>query len=118
MTQTVLKCVFISEIKAQKIYDDLVKVQIVNEESKGHIEDFNSNANLSQALGKPRPLQAARNVQSELVSIWREIRKLAAEDLDLEHQKQWRKFLFGGLKKPHKVQIGGKTIPDVPMDKP
>ena len=42
MTQAGLKCVFISETKAQKIYDRILKVQLVNEESKGHIEDYGS----------------------------------------------------------------------------
>jgi hypothetical protein len=108
MTQTVLKCVFISESKAQKIYDDLVKAQIVNEESKGHIEDFNSNANLSQALGRPRPLQAAQNVQSELISLCRVIRKLAAEDLDPEHHESWWKLLVCWRKRNRKVEADGK----------
>jgi hypothetical protein len=118
MTQTVLKCVFISKIKAEKIYNSLINVQLVNEQSKGHIEDHNSNAYLAQALGKPRPLEAAQNVQSELIVLWREIRQFASEDMDLEHQKQWWKSLVDRLQKPRKPIVDSKTFQNDPPDAP
>jgi hypothetical protein len=93
MTETVLKCVFISRAKAEKIYNILLNVQLINEESKGHIEDHSSNAAMAAQLGKPRPLQAAQNVRSELISLWREIRNLAAEDLNPEYSERWWKSL-------------------------
>jgi hypothetical protein len=93
MTQATLKCVFISPEKAEKIYNSLLKVQLVNEESKGHIENYGSNANLADSLGKPRPLQAAKNVQAELITLWREIRTYAAEDLKENPGVNWKSLI-------------------------
>jgi hypothetical protein len=90
MTRAALKCVFIPEERAEAIYQRVVNIQLINEESKGHIEDHSSNSMLAQQLGKPRPLEAAKNVQRELASLWREIRRYASADLDLEHQREWR----------------------------
>jgi len=112
MTQTILKCIFISEFKREKIYNSLLNVQLVNEQSKGHIEDHNSNAHLAQALGKPRPLEAAQNVQSELIALRREIRLFASEDMDIVHQRQWWKLLVGILKKPRKPKVEGNASQD------
>lgn len=104
MTQAVLKSEFISASKAERIYSSLLKIQIVNEESKGHIEDHTSNAALASQLGKPRPLEAAKNVQNELISLWREIRGFAAEDLDPAHSQGWWKLLVSWRKKRHRVK--------------
>ena len=112
MTQTILKCIFISEFKREKIYNSQLNVQLVNEQSKGHIEDHNSNAHLAQALGKPRPLEAAQNVQSELIALRREIRLFASEDMDIVHQRQWWKLLVGILKKPRKPKVEGNASQD------
>jgi hypothetical protein len=91
MTRAVLKSLFIASDKAEKIYSRLVTVQFTNEKSKGHIEDYDFDPHLAGAVGKPRPLEAAQNVQSELVSLWREIRVLASEDMNLESSNsRWK----------------------------
>jgi hypothetical protein len=115
MTRSVLKPTFISEAKAGAIYDSLVKVQIVNEEAKAHIEDYGSNASLADKLGKPRPLQAAKNVQLELISIWREIRRYATEDLELKQPERWWKVL---QRRPVKaLRSQAAEISDTPQGK-
>ena len=80
ITRASLECVFIPKAYAAAIYESLVKIRMLNEQSKGHIEDYGMNAYEAEKLGKPRPLIAAKNVQSELASLWREIRQFASED--------------------------------------
>jgi hypothetical protein len=89
MSRAALKCVFISEAKAKHIYEASVRIRMTNETAKGHIEDHNSNAILADKLGTPRPLQAAKLVQSELGSLWRDVRRFASEDLELKPDKSW-----------------------------
>jgi hypothetical protein len=106
----VLKCTFIPEKSRGTIYESILKVQLTNEEAKGHIEDHTSNAHLAAELGKPRPLGAAQAVQSELVSLWREVRRFAAEDLDVEHQKRWWRDIGNWFKSFHWPQAKNKTL--------
>jgi hypothetical protein len=116
MTQATLKCVFISPEKAEKIYNALLKVQVVNEESKGHIEDYGSNAHLANSLGKPRPLEAARNVQVELVTLWREIRLYASEDLAEGHiGVSWKSSMKWGKGFRLWRMLGRKDTPQKPL---
>jgi len=105
MTQVTLERVFISADRAESIYKKLLRVQMVNEESKGHIEDYKSNANQAHLLGKPRPLMAAKNVQVELISLWREIRQFASNDLEAESAKQWASILPNWAKRFGKSRI-------------
>lgn len=102
MTQATLKCVFIPPAKAEEIYSSLLNVQLVNEQSKGHIEDYGSNAGLANALGKPRPLEAAKNVQAELIRLWREIRQFASDDLALEERNRWWRHFPIPVRRPPK----------------
>jgi hypothetical protein len=106
MTQASLKCVFIPADKAMKIYELLVTAQLTNEESKGQIEDFRSNASHTRVPDFPRPLQAAKKVQSALIDTWQEIRRLASEDLELEQGRPWRKLLANWAKKVPGIQTG------------
>jgi len=111
MTREVLRCVFIPEIRAEEIYHMVVNIQLINEQSKGHIEDHRSNAALAHQLGKPRPLEAAKSVQRELASLWREIRRFASEDLDLEKPERWWKFpARGSPSTPAAKEV--KSVPD------
>lgn len=97
--RAVLRCTFISGVDAQKIYDALLKVQLANEEAKGHIEDFSLDPHGANARGIPRPVPAARQVQSELVALWRDIRRLAVEDLDLWQRDRLFRILAGWVKR-------------------
>jgi hypothetical protein len=116
MTRAALKCLFVSKSKIQKIYQMLDDIQISNERAKAHIEDFRSDANLAYRLGKPMPLQAAKRVQFELGSLWREVRRLASEDLELEPYKSWLESLTDWLKKPHRQEVEDKPSQDAPTD--
>jgi hypothetical protein len=109
MTQASLKCVFIPADKAMKIYELLVTAQLTNEESKGQIEDFRSNAPHAHVPDFPRPLQAAKKVQSALIDAWREIRRLASEDLELERERPWWKFLADWAKKVRGTQTENRV---------
>jgi hypothetical protein len=83
-TRAALECVFISQAKSEAIYTKLVSIRSSNEVAKGHIEDYQVDANQAHLLGKPRPLIAAQNVRFELVSLWRDVRRFATEDLRVE----------------------------------
>jgi hypothetical protein len=84
-------------------------IQISNERAKAHIEDFRSDANLAYKLGKPRPLQAAKQVQFELGSLWREVRRLASEDLSLEQRESWLKSVGNWVKGLRRPKTEGKA---------
>jgi hypothetical protein len=109
MTRVALKCVFISKSNIQRIYQMLDDIQISNERAKAHIEDFRSDANLAYKLGKPRPLQAAKQVQFELGSLWREVRRLASEDLSLEQRESWLKSVDNWVKGLRRPKTEGKA---------
>jgi hypothetical protein len=116
MTRAALNCLFISETKSQKIYQMLVSVRMTNEKSKGQIEDYNSNPSLAYQLKTPQPLQSAKQVQFELAILFRDVRRLASEDLELELHEPWWRFLFNRLKKSHRPKVEGKAPQDDPPD--
>ena len=109
MTQASLKCVFISADKAMRMYEMLLSVQLANEKSKGQIEDFESNAPHAKRPGFPTPVQAAEKVRDELAKAWREIRRLASDDLEIERRKPWWRAPTAWLEKVRGTQTEHKT---------
>jgi len=112
MTRAVLNCVFISETRANAIYQRLLDIQVTNDRAKGHIEAHNQNAIAAHSLGIPGKLDAAKNVQLELGSLLTEIRRFASEDMELERGdhggNSWKiesKRLAGGKQKPAFLQM-------------
>ena len=116
MTRATLKCVFISQSKTQKIYQMFDNIQIKNEQAKAHIEDHRSDANLAHTLGKPRPLQAAKQIQSELGSLRREVRRFASDDLSVEQRQRLPKSIGDWIKGLRRPQADGNAATDAPGD--
>jgi hypothetical protein len=104
MTRAVLSCVFISETRMNGIYQRLCDIQITNDKSKGYIEAHNQNAHVAHSQGIPGKLDAAKNVQSELGALWREIRRFATEDMELDRRRPWSKSWADLLKRAHGSQ--------------
>lgn len=116
MTQAALHCVFISEAKAKKIYRVMDKIQMNNEKAKKYIEAHRSNVSLAHQHGILEPWEATRQIQIEWSSLWREIRRFVAEDLELEPHKSWRETLTDWFKKPRRPEVVDKTSQNASTD--
>jgi hypothetical protein len=116
MTGAALSCLFISEIKSRDLYERLVDIRMTNEKSKGQIEDYNSNPSIAYQRGIPRPLQSAKQVQIELASLFRDVRRFASEDLELESREPWWVFFVNWTKRRHGREVDGNAPQDAPSD--
>jgi hypothetical protein len=89
-TRSVLECVFIAADKSEALYQKLVDIQVANENARVEIVGYQLDPARATQQELPRPLQSAKKVQSDLASLWRDIRAYAAADLEVSRHG-WRK---------------------------
>lgn len=85
MTQAILKCIFIaSAADRQRIYDQLVQVQVAKDQAHTSIVGYEQSPSLAAQQGHPRPLEIASGFRSRFAAVWNDVQAMATKDLGIE----------------------------------
>jgi hypothetical protein len=85
MTEATLRCIFIaSAADRQRIYDQLVQVQVAKDQAHTNMVAYEQSPSLATQQGRPRPLEIALEFRSKFAGVWNDVHAMATKDLGID----------------------------------